>query len=135
MNNILDYLKVVVAFVGGIVSLLFQTATPFLTVLLILVVIDYITGIIKGVLYQELSSARGFKGLFKKFMILIVVTLGALIDTYVVKTSGVLTAACCTFYIANESISIIENSAAIGVPIPKKLTDILEQLKGDNPYE
>ena len=135
MNNVLDYLKLGIAFIGGLLSVIFQTTTQFLTVLLILVIVDYITGIIKASLYKELSSAIGFKGLFKKFMILIVVTLGALIDTYVVKTSGVLTAACCTFYIANESISIIENSAAIGVPIPKKLTDILEQLKEEDSNE
>lgn len=135
MNNIIDYLKLVATVIGGIIGLLFQTTIPFLTVLLILVTIDYITGIIKAVLYKEVSSATGFKGLFKKFMILIIVTLGALIDTYVVKTSGVLTAACCTFYIANEAISIIENSTAIGVPIPKKLTDILEQLKEEDTNE
>lgn len=135
MNTVIDYIKLGVAFIGGAVTLLFQNATPLLTVLMILVAVDYVTGVMKACIYKELSSATGFKGLFKKFMILVVVSIGALIDVYVVKTTGVLTGACCAFYIVNEMVSIIENAASIGLPIPKKLTDILEQLQEEDDNE
>ncbi|NLI63966.1 MAG: phage holin family protein, partial [Bacteroidales bacterium] len=81
------------------------------------------------------SSAIGFKGIFKKVMIFFMVAIGHTIDAYLIKNGGAIRTAVIFFYISNEGISILENSANIGLPIPGKLKDILVQLKEDKKYD
>lgn len=92
------------------------------------VVIDYITGIMCAVVDKKLSSAVGFKGIFKKVLIFALVGVGHILDTRVIGTGSVLRTAVIFFYLSNEGISLLENAGHLGLPIPKKLKSILEQL-------
>ena len=82
-----------------------------------------------AIINRKLSSAIGFKGIFKKVMIFFMVAIGHTIDAYLIKNGGAIRTAVIFFYISNEGISILENSANIGHPIPDKLKKILLQLK------
>lgn len=101
--------------------------------LIIIMIIDYMSGVIANRI--NLDSKIGFRGIAKKVMILALVAVGAQVD----KTMGTDGYICRTlvtmFYIANESLSIVENSAKIGLPVPQKLIDCLEQLKGNEESE
>lgn len=97
--------------------------------LITFVVIDYITGLMVAVLEHKLSSEVGFKGIFKKVLIFILVGIGNMIDVYLFKNGSAIRTAVIFFYVSNEGISIIENAVKIGLPVPEKLKDILEQLK------
>ena len=80
----------------------------------------------------EVSSAKCFAGLMRKFLILVLVAVAHVIDMYVTNTFPVLQSAVMLFFIAHEALSIIENSAALGLPIPKKLMDVLEELNKES---
>lgn len=107
-------------FLGGCDGLLFA--------LVAFVVIDYITGIMCAVVDKKLSSAVGFKGIFKKVLIFALVGVGHILDTRVIGAGSVLRTAVIFFYLSNEGISLLENAGYLGLPIPKKLKSILEQL-------
>lgn len=98
--------------------------------LLVLMVIDYITGVMLAIINKELSSAVGFVGLGKKCAILLMVALGYQLDALtgqsVVRTMVIM------FYCANEGVSVLENASKLGLPVPGKLVEILEQLKGED---
>ena len=97
--------------------------------LLTFVVVDYLTGIMVAILEQRISSAIGFKGIFKKVLIFILVGIAHIIDLNLIKNGSAIRTAVIFFYVANEGISIIENAAKIGLPVPEKLIAVLEQLK------
>ena len=105
-------------FLGGCDGLLYA----------LLVVIDYITGIMCAIVDKKLSSAVGFKGIFKKVLIFGLVGIGHILDTYVIGNGSILRTAVIFFYLSNEGVSLIENAAHLGLPIPKKLKEVLEQL-------
>ena len=109
-------------FVGGVDSLM--------TALLIFMVLDYITGLMCAVIDKKLSSAVGFKGICKKVLILILVGVAHIIDLHVVGTGDALRSAVLCFYLSNESVSMLENAAHLGLPIPEKLKSVLAQLHG-----
>lgn len=95
--------------------------------LIVIMIIDYVTGVMANIL--NLDSKVGFKGIAKKVMILALVAVGAQVDK-AMGTDGYMCRTIVTmFYIANESLSIVENSAKMGLPVPKKLIECLEQLK------
>lgn len=96
---------------------------------------DYITGLAVAWLHKELSSEVGFKGIAKKVFILILVAVGHILDTHVLGGGSVCRSAVIGFYIANEGISILENAGNIGIPLPKKLIDVLKQLKSKEDSE
>lgn len=96
--------------------------------LIAFVVIDYITGIMCAVADKKLSSAVGFKGICKKVLFFALVGLGHILDTRVIGAGSVLRTAVIFFYLSNEGISLLENAAHLGLPVPKKLKDVLEQL-------
>ena len=96
--------------------------------LLAFIVLDYITGVMCAVVDKKLSSSVGLRGIFRKILILALVGVGHLLDTQVIGTGSVLRAAIIFFYISNESLSLVENAAYLGIPIPKKLKYILQQL-------
>lgn len=100
-----------------------------LIVLASFMAIDYITGVIWAALQHKVSSSIGFKGLAKKFTIILILIMAVLLDRLISNGTWVFRTIVCYFYIANEGISILENSAALGLPIPDKLKDILAQLK------
>lgn len=96
--------------------------------LLIVIVIDYLTGIASAIYNKELSSKMGFKGIIKKFCYLLVVALSVVIDN-LLGQSGLIRSLVIYFFVANDGLSIIENMAEMNVKLPQKLIDALEQIK------
>lgn len=127
----MDNFKTFCAFLGAVMGYVFGAWDGFILALIIFIVIDYITGVISAVCSKQLSSDVGFRGIFKKIFILLLVGVGNILDG-VLGLGGVIRSAVIFFYIANEGISIIENAANIGLPVPDKIRDILEQLKDDS---
>lgn len=111
-------------FLGGLDGLVYA--------LIAFVVIDYITGVMCAVLEKKLSSEVGARGIFKKVLIFSLVGIAHIIDSRLIGSGSALRTAIVLFYISNEGISIIENATIIGLPVPKKLTDILAQIKNEN---
>ena len=129
MKDILNFIKVVFTAIGGYLGYVLGGHDSFLYALIAFVVIDYLTGVMLAIIKKEVSSEIGFKGIFKKVMIFLMVAIGHTIDAYLIKNGGAIRTAVIFFYISNEGISILENSASIGLPIPEKLKDVLIQLK------
>ena len=100
-------------------------------VLLLFMVIDYLTGIMRAIKDKELSSAIGINGIFKKMMILCIIAVAVGIDD-ITGTDGAIRMLAILFYAGMEGISILENAARLGVPVPDKLKDVLLQLKEGN---
>ena len=107
-------------FVGGLDGMLIA--------LIIFMALDYITGIMCAILDKKLSSRVGFKGIFKKALILIMVGIANIVDVHVVGTGSALRGAVICFYLSNEGLSLVENAAYIGLPVPEKLKAVLSQL-------
>ena len=107
-------------FLGGCDGLLYT--------LLAFVVLDYITGIMCAIADHKLSSGVGFRGIFRKVLIFALVGVGHLLDIQVLDSVGVLRTAVIFFYLSNEGVSLLENAAHLGLPIPEKLKAVLEQL-------
>lgn len=135
MKDILNFIKAVFTAMGGYLGYILGGQDSFLYALIAFVVIDYFTGVMLAIINRKLSSAIGFKGIFKKVMVFFMVAIGHTIDAYLIKNGGAIRTAVIFFYISNEGISILENSANIGLPIPGKLKDILVQLKEDKKYD
>ena len=102
----------------------------FLYALVTFVVADYLTGIMVAILEKKLSSDVGFKGIFKKMLIFTLVGVAHTIDSRILGQGSAIRTAVIFFYLSNEGISILENAALIGLPIPQKLQDVLAQLNG-----
>lgn len=96
--------------------------------LIAFVVIDYITGVMCAIISRELSSAVGFKGIFRKVLIFLLVGIANIIDVQVIGTGAVLRTAVIFFYISNEGVSLLENAGHLGLPIPEKIRTVLDQL-------
>ena len=131
MDKIFNGMSVITAMAGGIIAVLFGAWDKLLYTLMILMVLDYALGIIKAVYTKTLSSEIGFKGLLKKIAMLVIVALANTIQNLMGGNVAVREIVI-MFYIANEGISILENSAVILPQMPDKLKDILLQLRGDN---
>ena len=119
----------VAAAIGAALGFLFGEVNGLFWALIAFMALDYITGVIVAVIEKRLSSEVGFRGLAKKFLILVFVAVGHIADTYILGGTPAAMSAVMLFYIANEGISIIENAAALGLPVPEKLKDIMEQIK------
>ena len=96
--------------------------------LLIIIVIDYVTGILSAIYNKKLNSKIGFKGIIKKFSYLFIIALSVIIDNVLGQT-GTIRTLVIYFFVANDGLSILENVAEMNIPLPKKLIDVLEQLK------
>lgn len=127
----MDNFKAFSAFLGAVMGYVFGDWDGFILALIIFIIIDYVTGVISAICNKKLSSAVGFHGILKKIFILLLVAVGNILDG-VLGLGGVIRSAVIFFYIANEGISIIENAANIGLPVPQKIRDILEQLKDNS---
>jgi len=99
-----------------------------LIALIVLMALDYLSGVMCAIADKKLSSAVGFKGICKKVLILMLVGVANIIDVHVVGTGAVLRGAVICFYLSNEGLSLLENAAYLGLPIPDKLREILAQL-------
>lgn len=122
-------INIISASICGVCGFLWGQADGLLYALIAFMTIDYITGVIVACLGHRLSSEVGFKGIAKKVLILLLVAVGHLLDAHILGGGAVCRSAVIGFYIANEGISILENCGAIGIPLPKKLLDVLKQLK------
>lgn len=126
-----DILKSISTIVLTIIGYLFGEIDGLMYALLTVIIIDYITGTICAIVNKKLCSKIGFRGILKKISILIIVSVSQIIDVSILSDSGILRSSVIAFYIINESISILENSSNIGIPLPKKLKSLLSQLKDD----
>lgn len=122
-------IKTVSGAAGALIGFLYGEISGLFIAIIALMALDYITGILCGISTKTLSSEIGFKGLVKKLMILVIIAVGHLVDAYIIGTGSALMTAVILFFAANEGISILENAATLGLPIPKKLKSILEQIK------
>ena len=123
-------LQMAIAAVGGWLGYFVGGVDGLMTALLVLMVMDYVTGIMCAVIDRELSSSVGFRGIFKKVLILMLVGVAHVVDLHVVGTGDALRSAVVCFYLSNEGVSMLENAAHLGLPVPDKLKDILAQLHG-----
>ena len=121
-------IQLVFAGIGGWLGWFLGGCDGLLYALLAFVVIDYITGIMCAVVDKKLSSEVGFKGIFKKVLIFALVGIGHILDTRVIGSGSVMRTAVIFFYLSNEGVSLLENAAYLGLPIPQKLKSVLEQL-------
>ena len=129
MEKIFNSIKMGVAFIGTMVTWLFGTWDTALMVLVFFIVLDYITGLVRAYINKEVSSNVGLKGIARKAVIFVVLIVAVLLDRLLNTGNWVFRTLVCYFYIANEGISLLENCAGLGLPIPEKLKDALAQLK------
>ena len=128
MKEFWNVIQAAFAAVGGWLGYFLGGCDGLLYALLAFVVLDYITGVMCAVSDKKLSSAVGFKGICRKVLIFSLVGIGNLLDTQVFGETGVLRTAIIFFYLSNEGLSLVENAAYLGLPIPEKLKKVLEQL-------
>lgn len=107
-------------FLGGMDGLIYA--------MLVFVIADYATGVMCAISDKHLSSEIGFKGICKKVLIFVLIGVANLIDIYIIKSGSMLRTATIFFYLSNEGISLLENAAHLGLPVPQKIKDILKQL-------
>jgi len=127
--------KSVIATVGTSLTWLFGTWNTAIGVLVLFMVLDYLTGVIRGYVNKELSSSVGLKGIARKAVIFIVLIVAVALDRLSGTGTWVFRTLVCYFYIANEGLSLIENCGSLGLPIPAKIKDALVQLKEGNKKE
>ena len=128
MKEIWNWIQLALSAVGGAIGWFFGGLDGLIYALLVFVIADYITGVMCAIADKKLSSEVGFKGICKKVLIFVMVGIGHIMDTYLIGNGGVLRTAIIFFYCSNEGVSMLENAGHLGLPIPAKLKDILEQL-------
>jgi len=128
MKEIWNWIQLALSAVGGAIGWFFGGMDGLIYALLVFVIADYITGVMCAIADKKLSSEVGFKGICKKVLIFVMVGVGHVMDTYLIGNGEVLRTAVIFFYCSNEGVSMLENAGHLGLPIPTKLKDILEQL-------
>ena len=121
-------IQIAITAVGGWLGYFVGGMDGLLIALLVFVVLDYITGVMCAIADRDLSSAVGFKGICRKILIFALVGVGHVLDTHVVGTGSALRSAVICFYLSNEGVSLLENAAHLGLPVPEKLKAVLSQL-------
>lgn len=128
MKEFWNTIQLIFTAVGGWLGYFLGGCDGLLYALIAFVVIDYLTGVMCAIINRELSSAVGFKGIFRKVLIFLLVGIANIIDVQVIGTGAVLRTAVIFFYISNEGVSLLENAGHLGLPIPEKIKTVLEQL-------
>jgi toxin secretion/phage lysis holin len=128
MKEFWSWIQTAFTVLGGLLGWFLGGFDGFLYALVALMVADYITGVMCAIVEKKLSSEIGFKGIFKKVLIFVLVGIGQMIDTNLIGDGSVLRTAIIFFYCSNEGVSMLENAGRLGLPIPEKLKDILAQL-------
>lgn len=131
MKDIIDKFQIVIFTIGGFFGWIIGGLDSLANALVAFVIIDYITGILVAVMQRKLSSDIGFHGIIKKVMIFVFVGLGHIFDTQIIGDGSAVRTAIIFFYISNEGISIVENSAKIGLPVPEKLRNAILSLRNE----
>ena len=128
MKDFWNTIQLIFAAVGGWLGYFLGGCDGLLYALIAFVAIDYITGVMCAISDKTLSSEVGFKGICRKVLIFLLVGIGHIVDAQVIGNGGVMRTAVIFFYLSNEGISLIENAAHLGLPVPDKLKAVLEQL-------
>ena len=123
-------IQMAVAAIGGWLGYFLGGMDGLMIALIVFMVLDYITGVMCAVVDKKLSSEVGFKGICKKVLILMLVGLAHIVDVHVISNGSALRGAVICFYLSNEGLSLVENAAHLGLPIPDRLKDVLAQLHG-----
>lgn len=132
MEDMIEHIRLILAFVGGILGCIFGGFNSLIYALTAFVAIDYITGVLLAIRDKKISSEVGYKGIVRKFLIFLIVSMGNIMDNYVLGTGSTLRTLVIMFYLANEGISILENAGQLGLPIPKKLREAIEKFNSSN---
>ena len=128
MKEFWNAIQFVFAAIGGWLGYFLGGCDSLLYALIVFVVIDYITGVMCAISDKTLSSEVGFKGICRKVLIFLLVGIGNIIDVQVLGSPGVLRTAVIFFYLSNEGVSLLENAAHLGLPVPDAIKTVLEQL-------
>ena len=128
MKEFWNTIQLTFAAVGGWLGYFLGGCDGLLYALIAFVAIDYITGVMCAISDKTLSSEVGFRGICRKVLIFLLVGIGHIVDAQVIGSGGVLRTAVIFFYLSNEGVSLIENAAHLGLPVPDKLKAVLEQL-------
>ena len=128
MKEFWNVIQLVFTALGGWLGYFLGGCDGLLIALVVFAVTDYITGLMCAVIDKRLSSEVGFKGICRKVLIFILVGIANILDVQVIGTGSILRTAVIFFYLSNEGVSLLENAAYLGLPIPEKLKEVLEQL-------
>ena len=128
MKEFWNTIQLVFAAVGGWLGYFLGGCDGLLYALVAFVAIDYITGVMCAISDKTLSSEVGFRGICRKVLIFLLVGIGNIIDAQVLGSPGVLRTAVIFFYLSNEGVSLLENAAHLGLPVPDAIKTVLEQL-------
>ena len=128
MKEFWNVIQMVFAAVGGWLGYYLGGCDGLLLALVAFSAADYLTGVMCAVSDRKLSSNVGFKGICRKVLIFLLVGIANILDVHVIGTGSVLRTAVICFYISNEGVSLLENAAHLGLPVPEKIKAVLEQL-------
>ena len=128
MKEFWNTIQLVIAAIGGWLGWFLGGCDGLLYALIAFAVVDYLTGIMCAIVDKKLSSTVGFKGIFKKVLIFVLVGIANILDVQVIGNGSVLRTAVIFFYISNEGISLLENASHLGLPIPAPIRNVLQQL-------
>ena len=128
MKSIWVSIQLAFSALGGFLGWYLGGVDGFLYALIAFVLVDYITGVMCAIADKKLSSEVGFKGICRKVLIFLLVGIANILDVQVIGTGSVLRTAVIFFYLSNEGVSLLENAAHLGLPVPEKMKDILAQL-------
>lgn len=128
MKEFWNTMQMVFAAVGGWLGYFLGGCDGLLIALVMFAVVDYITGVMCAINDKKLSSEVGFRGICRKVLIFFLVGVANILDVQVIGTGSVLRTAIIFFYLSNEGVSLVENAAHLGLPVPEKLKAVLEQL-------
>ena len=128
MTEIWKYIQTLLALIGGALGYFLGGFDGLFAVLAMMIVVDYITGVMVAIKEKRVSSKIGFTGICRKILILLFVGIANMLDMYIVGSGSMLRTATIFFYVSNEGISILENATNLGLPVPRKIKEILEQL-------
>ncbi len=136
MKEFWNTIQLIFAAIGGWLGYFLGGCDGLLVALVVFAAVDYITGVMCAVADKKLSSEVGFKGICRKVLIFLLVGIANILDVQIIGTGSVLRTAVIFFYISNEGVSLLENAAHLGLPIPEQMKAVLEQLhdraeKGD----
>ena len=128
MKTVWNTVQFSFAAVGGFLGWFLGGCDGLLYALIAFVTVDYVTGVMCAVVYRKLSSSVGFKGIFRKVLIFVMVGISHILDTQVIGNGSVLRTAVIFFYISNEGVSLLENASHLGLPVPEPVKTVLKQL-------
>ena len=128
MKEFWNTIQLVIAAIGGWLGWFLGGCDGLVYALIAFAVVDYLTGIMCAIADKKLSSAVGFKGIFTKVLIFVLVGIANILDVQVIGNGSVLRTAVIFFYISNEGISLLENASHLGLPIPAPIKNVLQQL-------